>query len=85
MKLLLIALLAPALCCAAEAPDFAFGMPLEVDGREALYELQIPTRYTRRRATRPRRSPRVQRRWRAGALRIRAAAAATEGEAAAGP
>jgi Protein of unknown function (DUF3999) len=43
MKSLLVVLLTPALCCAAETPkDFAFGMPLEVDGREALYELEIP-------------------------------------------
>lgn len=43
MKQLLAVLLAPALCCAAEAPqDFAFGVPLEVDGREALYEIELP-------------------------------------------
>ena len=43
MKSLLVVLLAPALCCAAETPqDFAFGMPLEIDGREALYEVEIP-------------------------------------------
>jgi Protein of unknown function (DUF3999)/F5/8 type C domain len=43
MKLLLALLLAPALSVAAEQPqDFAFGLPVEVDGREALYEVEIP-------------------------------------------
>ncbi len=43
MKSLLALLLAPALCLAAEQPqDFAFGLPVQVDGREALYEVEIP-------------------------------------------
>jgi hypothetical protein len=43
MKPLLALLLAPALSLAAEQPqDFAFGLPVEVDGSEALYEVDIP-------------------------------------------
>jgi hypothetical protein len=43
MKSLLALLLAPVLCLAAEQPqDFAFGVPVQVDGREALYEIQLP-------------------------------------------
>ena len=43
MKPLLALLLAPALSLAAEQPqDFAFGVPVEVDGSEALYEVDIP-------------------------------------------
>lgn len=43
MRSLLALLLAPALCLAAERPqDFAFGVPVQVDGREALYEVEIP-------------------------------------------
>ena len=43
MKLLLALLLAPVLSFAAEQPqDFAFGLPVEVDGSEALYEVEIP-------------------------------------------
>ena len=43
MKLLLALLLAPVLSVAAEQPqDFAFGLPVEVDGSEALYEVEIP-------------------------------------------
>lgn len=43
MKTLLVLLLAPVLSVAAEQPqDFAFGLPIEVDGREALYEVEIP-------------------------------------------
>jgi hypothetical protein len=43
MRPLLALLLAPAMCVAAEKPqDFAFGLPVQVDGREALYEVEIP-------------------------------------------
>jgi hypothetical protein len=43
MKALLCLLLAPVLCAVAEKPqDFAFGVPIQVDGREALYEVEIP-------------------------------------------
>jgi Protein of unknown function (DUF3999) len=43
MRALLWALLAPALCAAAEKPqDFAFGVPVQTDGREALYEIELP-------------------------------------------
>ena len=43
MRALLWALLAPALCVAAEKPrDFAFGVPVQTDGREALYEIELP-------------------------------------------
>jgi uncharacterized protein DUF3999 len=43
MKSLPALLLAPALCIAAEQPqEFAFGVPVQVDGREALYEVEIP-------------------------------------------
>lgn len=43
MKSLLALLIAPVLSVAAEQPqDFAFGLPVEVDGREALYEVEIP-------------------------------------------
>ena len=43
MRWLLAVLLAPALGYAAEAPqDFAFAVPLEIDGREALYEVELP-------------------------------------------
>jgi hypothetical protein len=43
MRALLYLLLAPALCAAAEKPqDFAFGVPIQVDGREALYEVEVP-------------------------------------------
>jgi len=43
MKWLLWALLAPALCAASEKPqDFAFGVPVQTDGREALYEIELP-------------------------------------------
>ena len=42
MRWLAAILLAPALGCAAEAPqDFAFAVPLEIDGREALYEVEL--------------------------------------------
>jgi hypothetical protein len=43
MKPLLALLLAPVLAVGAEQPqDFAFGLPVEVDGSEALYEVEIP-------------------------------------------
>jgi hypothetical protein len=43
MRWLLCALLAPVLCAAAEKPrDFAFGVPVQTDGREALYEIVLP-------------------------------------------
>lgn len=36
-------LLMPFACAAAESPgDFAYGLPLQTDGNEALYEVQIP-------------------------------------------
>ena len=43
MRWPLWALLAPTLCAAAEKPqDFAFGVPVQTDGREALYEIELP-------------------------------------------
>jgi len=43
MKALLAVLLAPMIALAAEQPsDFAFGVPVEVDGSEALYEIDVP-------------------------------------------
>jgi hypothetical protein len=37
------ALLAPALALCAEQPqDFAYGTPIQIDGREALYEVDLP-------------------------------------------
>lgn len=43
MRPLLALLLVPAICVAADKPqDFAFGVPVQVDGREALYEVEIP-------------------------------------------
>ena len=37
MKSLLALLLAPALCLAAEQPqEFAFGLPVQIDGHDAL-------------------------------------------------
>ena len=43
MRWPLWALLAPVLCAAAEKPrDFAFGVPVQTDGREALYEIVLP-------------------------------------------
>jgi hypothetical protein len=43
MKYWFSLLLAPAMALAAETPqDFAFGVPVQVDGREALYEVEVP-------------------------------------------
>ena len=39
-----MALLAPLLAVAAEHPqDFAYGVPIQIDGQEALYEVDIPS------------------------------------------
>ena len=43
MRHLLGMLLVPTLCLAAETPgDFAFGVPIEIDGKQALYEIEVP-------------------------------------------
>ena len=37
------ALLMPLICAAAEQPgDFAYGVPIRADGKEALYEVDVP-------------------------------------------
>jgi len=41
--MVLAGLLAPAVALCAEQPqDFAYGVPIQIDGREALYEVDIP-------------------------------------------
>jgi hypothetical protein len=40
---LLVALLCPAASLATERPqDFAYGVPIQIDGHEAWYEIELP-------------------------------------------